>query len=192
MRDRIYTPEEIQQKFDSLPPDIQGLVYSADMLKILGDIGNKYQLHIDQAGTLEAETADVMTGFTQPEEFSGHLKESLGIDDSKAEAIVKDLNEQLFSKIRESMKALRASQPTAPAAASNPVVRAVPPPAPPALREPIAPPAAAPVPPSAPKPTPPSPSPVVDTMLSQPTVTVPKPSSSNPPTKPDPYREPAE
>ncbi len=104
MEKRIYSPEEISKKFESLPDDIKKLVYSADMLRLIQTVGTKYKLHIDQLDTLEAETADVMTGFSKFEDFVPNLVESLSIDKGQAEGITKDINEGLFLKIRESMK----------------------------------------------------------------------------------------
>ncbi len=104
------TPEEIQKKFDSLPADIKAAVYGVDMLNIIQKLGEKYKLHIDQVGTLEAETADVMIGFSKPEEFVGNLSEALIVDRAQAENIAKEINEQVFIKIRESLKNLHTQQ----------------------------------------------------------------------------------
>lgn len=104
MNEESRTPQEIQKRFDSLPEDIKALVYSADMLETIQKVGQKNGLHVDQVGTLEAETADVMTGFTKPENFVENLKGSLGVDQGKAEAVAKDVNDLLLVKIRESMK----------------------------------------------------------------------------------------
>lgn len=110
MKSETYTPEEIQKKFDALPSDIKTLVYGANMLSLIQNLGQKYQLHVDQLGTLEAETADVMSGFSDPKDFVSNIKESLKIDDTKATGIAKDINEQLFVKIRESMKKVYEQQ----------------------------------------------------------------------------------
>lgn len=117
---KTYTPEEVKQKFDSLPQDVKALVYSSHMSSTLQAIGTKYQLHIDQVGTLEAETADVMTGFSKLEDFVTNLRESLSIEQPVAENIAKEINEGLFLKIRESMKSLQSSDPTPPSPAPQP------------------------------------------------------------------------
>ncbi len=101
MERKTYTPEEIKNRFDTLPADIQSLVYSADMLNLLQTVGQKYKLHIDQLDALEAETADAMTGFSKPEEFVSNLQASLNIERSAAEAIAEEINTGLFMKIRE-------------------------------------------------------------------------------------------
>ncbi len=208
-----YTPEEVKKRFESLPADIKEFVYGTDMTNILHSIGAKHQLHIDQIGELEGEAADVMTGFSQPEEFISNLKESLNIDDAKAQAIAKDINDQLFSKIRESMK--RASAPAAPTAPSAPpaVSMSVAPKMPPAAPAPkMAPPPAPAQPAVAPAPAPMKPKPDLsgaDALLqgktvSSPATQVQKPATPAAPAAPgtqpapqkpqsysaDPYREP--
>lgn len=215
-----YTPEEIKAKFDSLPQDIKALVYSSDMFNVVKDLGSKYQLHIDKLAILEDLVADVLTGFTKPDDFVKALQTDLEIDEARASAIAKDVNDQLFVKIRESMKRLYG-QPAAPASAVGSVsAPVVPVPAAPAV-------APAPMPQSTPMSAlatpPPAPAPKpelhpADMMLSQKTVSAapavqpasptpasappassaaapaqPKPNDIKPqPYKADPYREPTE
>ena len=106
MEDKNYTPEEIKAKFDALPADVKALVYGADMLNLIKNLGEKYKLHVDKLEALESETADVMTGFVKPEDFSKNLKEALGTDQQTADAIALDINNGLFVKIRDSLKKL--------------------------------------------------------------------------------------
>jgi hypothetical protein len=120
MEQETNNSEEIRKKFSSLPSDIKALAYSADMLNIIKQIAEKNQLHIDKIEILEGEAVDVMTGFTPPRDFVASLVENLEVDKVKAEAVAKDVNELLFSKIRDSMK--RADMPIEPAhESSNPL-----------------------------------------------------------------------
>jgi len=98
--------DEIEEKFRSLPEDIRELIYSSDMSSIIECIAEKHGLHVDQMGTLMAETASVMTGFSDPNKFTSELMEELQIDQSKAKAIAEDINNDLFTQIRESLKQL--------------------------------------------------------------------------------------
>ena len=187
-----YTPEEIQKKFDSLPSDIQSLVYGADLLTLIKRVGEKYKLHVDQIGILETETADIMTGFSKPDEFVKNLMSSLSVDKTQADNIAKDINEGLFLKIIESLKRLYSEE-RAPAAQMTPAAPVI------TTKTP------------APKPIEPHPA---DIMLTQKTVTTapsapmaPKPATPVAPVAPkpatppqitpqpykaDPYREPTE
>lgn len=200
MARKIYTPEEVEARLNSLPEDIRTLVYSADMDAVIQKIGSSYQLHIDQLPLLEAEVGEVMLGFVSAQEFVSNLEKTLEIDSSKAEQITKDINDQLFVKIRESMKKLygqgSSPAPAAPAPSAAPVVPApavptvapvVPPPA--VTASPTMPPSSAAPAAKAPEPHP------ADLMLTQKTVsaapTPAKPAEIKPePYKADPYREP--
>src|SRR5581483_5451989 len=121
---------EIQKRLDALPKDIQELVYSADMTTIVGQIGAKYKLHIDQVGALESEAVAVMIGLTKAEEFVSNLEDALGIPEEQAKRIETDINELLFVKIRESMKNLYPSskqgEPQPPPAPQTPTPQAMP------------------------------------------------------------------
>ena len=183
MKKGTYTPEEIQKKFDALPADIKSTIYSANMLGLIQKMGEKYKLHIDQLDMLEAETVDVMTGFSKPEDFVANLSISLSIDRVQAENIAKEINDGLFIKIRESLKNMySANNPhTSQSTTIQTVAKVI---APPLLatQEPVD-------------------LHPADAMLSQKTVTTVKPTINNqqqitPPTpKPyttDPYREPTQ
>lgn len=181
-----YSSEEAKKKYDSLPNEVKNLLYSPEMSFVVQQVGQKNKLHIDQIDILNTETGQVMLGFTDPADFPAVLVEMLKVNQTQADAIAKDVNDMLFSKIRESMKASspQASVTSSPSAIPAP---SVPTPAPTA-------------PPSKPTETHPA-----DLMLNQKTVSVPVSSSTPPPQakqpvvpeppnpsqyKTDPYREP--
>lgn len=114
MTKKLYTPEETAKKFESLPKEIKDLLYSFEMTSIITKVGEKHGLHIDQMDELNTETAYVMMGLTEPKDFSGILVEDLGIDQAKADAIISDINEMLFSKIRAAMNQPSAIAPAMP------------------------------------------------------------------------------
>jgi len=110
-----HTSEETQQRLASLPEDVRNVVYGTDMDTIIRQIGLKHNLHIDQMGLLEAETIEVMLGFTKPNDFTSSVMESLEIDQQKAGVIVRDVNDMLFLKIRDSMKKVAEMEAVSPA-----------------------------------------------------------------------------
>jgi hypothetical protein len=147
MAEKIYSAEEVRKRVEVLPEEIKKLLYSEEMYNIIKKIGDKYKLHIDQLGLLEAETGQVMLGFLETKNFSGEISDALHIGKAQADAIAQDINDQLFVKIRESMKKGSAPMPPAP-------------PPPPAVAQPPKPP----VPPPPPKPAvPPPPTPTTPT-----------------------------
>src|SRR6185503_2370297 len=108
------TQEETKKRFDSLPPEIKNLLYSFEMTSAITKIGEKYGLHIDQMELLNAETAQVMLGFTKIEDFPLELSKTLGIDEQKSVAISGDINAMLFIKVRAAMNQPSAVAATAP------------------------------------------------------------------------------
>jgi|SRR6185503_11036805 len=101
---RNYTPEEAMQKLNLLPPSARGIIYSKEMGEILTKIGEKNSLHLDQLGDLESETVAFMLGFTEPEEFTSILRETLRVSPEAADAIANDVNTLLLKKEREIME----------------------------------------------------------------------------------------
>jgi hypothetical protein len=99
------TTEDIQKKIDALPPEIKELIYSPQMQSILQQVGAKNQLHVDQIGALESEVVAAMIGVSPLAELSENISDTLGIDKLKSDAVVKDIDSLLLSKIRGQMKA---------------------------------------------------------------------------------------
>lgn len=167
-------------------------------------IGEKNKLHLDQLASLEAETSAVMLGFTESKDYPHMLVDALHVDQSKADAVSKDVNDMLFVKIRDAMKKVYEQNAVAPHIVSAPSSPS------PAKKSVVMPssiaskPAAPPIVPGAPKavvpaPTPPTPAPdmhAANIMLTDKTINVPPTAKPAPPKpeayKADPYREPAE
>lgn len=203
---KSFTPLEAEERFEKLPSEVKELLYSPQMRIIIKKIGDKNQLHIDQLGLLEAETGAAMLGFTETADLPQTLAESLRIEKIKADMIAKDIDDLLFSKIRDAMKKTYEMNATTPVVVTSPPV-AMP-------SAPISSPSVAPKPslvsvlptastPPAPPMSPKPPMPVpdmhqADVMLSEKTLQVAPASAKKPEPgapgiyKKDPYREPTE
>ena len=101
---RTFTSEEAQKKFEALPEAVKDMLYSAELTAIIQKVGEKNKLHYDQMGRLEIETHNVLLGFTDTEDYAPILMKTLEVDQGTARTITEDMNELLFSKIREDMK----------------------------------------------------------------------------------------
>jgi hypothetical protein len=187
----VTNSDEIQKLIDALPPEVKALLYSKEMDNTVQQIGTKHQLHIDQIGELESEVAAAMIGISQMQELPQNISDTLGVDMTKSNGIVADINLLLLDKIRSSMKKSDAEKsvimPSAMAvSAAAPTPTSTAPVAPAPVTTPVVPtPAATPLstdmqiePPEAPAPakaTPPAPQMhEADVMLSEPTVSLPK------------------
>ena len=74
------------------------------MNEIVEKIGRENQLNIEQIGDLANETGMVMLGVTHPNEFIGNLADRLEVDKEKARVIAQEINEQIFKKVRDSIR----------------------------------------------------------------------------------------
>ena len=99
-----FTEEQIAQMYDNLPEDLKDAIFGLEMNEIVEKIGRENQLNIEQIGELANETGMVMLGVTHPNEFIGNLTSRLEVDKEKARAIAQEINEQVFKKVRESLR----------------------------------------------------------------------------------------
>ncbi|OHA19243.1 MAG: hypothetical protein A2836_02945 [Candidatus Taylorbacteria bacterium RIFCSPHIGHO2_01_FULL_45_63] len=96
--------DTIKKQRASLPEDIQKAMASVEVGESLRQIAEKYNLHIDQGGALETETALVMLGLAHPTEFIKNIEKSVEVSYDIAKEIGQDINTQVFRQIRESLK----------------------------------------------------------------------------------------
>ncbi|KKT20812.1 MAG: hypothetical protein UW04_C0020G0003 [Parcubacteria group bacterium GW2011_GWB1_43_8] len=99
-----FTEEQIAQMYDNLPEDLKDAIFGLEMNEIVEKIGRENQLNIEQIGDLANETGMVMLGVTHPNEFIGNLADRLEVDKEKARAIAQEINEQIFKKVRDSIR----------------------------------------------------------------------------------------
>ena len=99
-----FTEEQIETMYKNLPNDLKTVFFSANKDETIESIGRKHSLTIDKIGDLANETGMVMLGVTHPNEFIGNLADRLEIDKEKARAIAQEINEQIFKKVRESLR----------------------------------------------------------------------------------------
>lgn len=102
----IYSQEQLETKYQKLPEDVREVMVRAETANAVGNIAKKYNLHIDQAGELADEIGLTMLGLTKSEDFLSHIKNRLQIDQTTAEQITREVNEQIFLPIRESLQKL--------------------------------------------------------------------------------------
>lgn len=218
MEDELTLKQSIGYFLMQVPEPVRNFVLnelSSEVQKLM----DTYSLHIDQGGTLQAELLLMLLGQSQPTQFMSALQEA-GIAPTSIQGIMKDVNENIFKRLREEEKRppaapIQESLRTAPPAPTPAYTPPAPTPTPQPTPEPIVPELqkvrtmnsdmellksggfqTAPPPPSAWAPTPPPPA---ATLVTQPApVQPPAPQQQTPVTeKPivkeytsDPYREP--
>lgn len=99
-----YTPQQLREIYLKLPEDLKNAIFSVDSAEIIQNIGKKYNLPIDKTGELADETGLVMLGLTHPNNFISNLAQRLNTDKETARKIAEEVNNQIFIKVRESLK----------------------------------------------------------------------------------------
>lgn len=105
-----YDYETIEAKMKSLPDDVQEAMVSFDTAKKVEEVGKKYGLAIDQIGALGDVTSYVMLGLVPGKNFVPTLMKKGEIDEKKATEIAKDIDGEIFQKIRESLRKIEAAR----------------------------------------------------------------------------------
>lgn len=105
-----YTDEQILEMYKKLPEDLRNAIFSVEMTEAVKKIGEKYQLAIDKIGALGNETGMVMLGVTHSRDFIVNLGNRLNVDKETARKIADEINTQIFSKVRESLKKIHGGE----------------------------------------------------------------------------------
>lgn len=96
-------PETLEETIALLLTQVPAPVQSF-VLNELGDTSRllmaSHNLKVDQAGVLERELLLMLLGQEEPAQFAAELKAS-GVPDATTQAILKDVNERVFKKLRE-------------------------------------------------------------------------------------------
>ena len=94
----------IEEQFKKLPKALQDAIVDSNLYKKMRAISEKHKMLIDKASIFENETMFVMLGLENSTDYTNNLKKEMRIDDSEAQEIAKEVNEQIFLPIRESLK----------------------------------------------------------------------------------------
>lgn len=98
------TPQQLKELYEKLPEDLREAIFSVDSTEAIHVAGQKYNLTVDKIGELADETGLVMLGLTHPKDFIANLAKRLNADKETARKIADEINTQIFSKVRESLK----------------------------------------------------------------------------------------
>ncbi|MEI6296750.1 MAG: hypothetical protein WCO84_03845 [bacterium] len=99
-----HTKEQVNNIFQSLPVEIKTAILSVETFDSIVEISQKHQLHLDQQSTLGQETGNILLGISDPLDFVSTISTKLGIDKNIANQIVGEINEKIFSKVKDSLR----------------------------------------------------------------------------------------
>ncbi len=105
-----YTSEQYNKVFWKLPQEIRDMVSSFETTKHIQIVGQKHNLHIDKIGELVDVTLDVMMGIVGTKDFVKELQDNLQISALEASVLARDIDENIFKPIKETMTHLYAGR----------------------------------------------------------------------------------
>src|SRR3989344_6358304 len=100
--------EQVLRKMEKMHQDLREAIFSVDSENVVLAIAKKYGLQIDQAGELADEIGLLMLGVTHPRDFVASLAKRLGTDSETTKKIAEEINAQIFSKVKESLKKIHS------------------------------------------------------------------------------------
>ncbi len=117
-----HNSEQLAKKFMGLPEDIKAAIWDLDLDGAIGEIGLNHKLHLDQIGELADQTALVLIGINPVASYEqGLIKALPGISGEEIKAIVTEVNQEIFLKIRESLQKVHSTTPSEPSSVSQPL-----------------------------------------------------------------------
>ncbi len=96
----------LRDKYAQLPEDLRIAVTDLPAHDLLYEIADAHNLTNEQIATLSNETGYVILGLTPAREFITHLKNELKLDPATINTIAGEINEKIFSTLRERMREL--------------------------------------------------------------------------------------
>jgi len=101
-----YDTNQYVEIFYKLPPEIKDVIVSSSTTEHLFKIGEKHNLHIDKIGIMTDIAFDVMMGIVASKNFVSELQKELGISALDASVVARDIDENVFKPIKNTMISL--------------------------------------------------------------------------------------
>lgn len=115
------TQQQIIEAYKNLPPPVREFLADPDQLaRVLTNIKNAHNLHVDMIGLVNESIGHLLLGLVSPSEFRDILKLA-GIPEGVVNDIIKEINEKIFVPLREELRrpAGSESRPLAPTTSSG-------------------------------------------------------------------------
>jgi hypothetical protein len=99
--------DELQIKIDTAKSQLSDETLSAinavDWKNAILGMRNRLGYSFEQLGELETETELLLCGLIRPEDYPKELEKRMGISGSQTNDLVREMNQQIFAKIKEEM-----------------------------------------------------------------------------------------
>lgn len=102
------TKDQFIARIATLPKDLQEAIAAPETLEQLEKLAGTYQLDVVHIGLLHRLTVKLLAGVIAPREFVTLITEDLGIEQATSMLIAQDINRDIFSKVKDSLKSITA------------------------------------------------------------------------------------
>ncbi len=96
--------QKIDQRLNSLPEKLQEAIQQSNYQVKIYEIGQKYNLSIEDLGILEETATKTILGTINPSNFEKELKAKIKLEETKLNDFVDEINTSIFENIRDSLK----------------------------------------------------------------------------------------
>lgn len=98
-----YSDSEILSTTQKAPIPIRGRIEDVQTALIIAEIGQRFNLHIDQIGTIAELNRNMLLGLVNPQEFLNELI-AAKVPEKDAREIMTEINQKIFMPLREEMR----------------------------------------------------------------------------------------
>ncbi len=96
--------EKIKARMKQLPEEVQKAIAEGKLPEKFDAISKKFNLRIDQSGSLQLETLLVMLGLESPDDFVENLMTEAEMSREIAVSVTNEVNTTILSEIRETLR----------------------------------------------------------------------------------------
>lgn len=100
----------IQERMSQLPQSVRSAISHINYQTQVASLMHKYGLRVDQAGIIDTEIMLVLLGLEHPDSLAQNLVREGHIQKETAEAIMRDINENIFKQIRHELVELYSKE----------------------------------------------------------------------------------
>ncbi|PID83269.1 hypothetical protein CSB11_01895 [Candidatus Campbellbacteria bacterium] len=97
----IFTEEQVKNAYDNSSEVMKSLLLEKWVIEDATFLGRKYKLRMDKVGNMNKLISYVMLNLLPMSRFAEYLKKELLLDDQTTLALTKDLDKNIFQKIKQ-------------------------------------------------------------------------------------------
>jgi hypothetical protein len=99
--EKVEIEQGLNEDLKKFPAEMEKIINESNYRATVYSIARAYGLNVSQMGALEKAVTNLITGTIHPDKFADSLEDDLELPSEKMTALINDINERIFKKIRE-------------------------------------------------------------------------------------------